>query len=83
MGSRELDRAEQVENQSQFIAIMTSYGQSFLLPDIAIFKQNLEALETLNSKWKLYHKVSLFVLIEVVQLQHFLRFPIRRFFETV
>lgn len=57
LGSRELDRTEQVENQAQFIAIMTYYGQSFLLPDIAIFKQNLEALENLNSKWKLYQKV--------------------------
>lgn len=56
-GSRDLDRVEQVDNQPQFIAIMTSYGQSFLLPDIAIFKQNLEALESLHSKWKLYHKV--------------------------
>ncbi|KAK4015373.1 exportin-6 [Daphnia magna] len=55
-GSRELDRAEQMDNRPQFIAIMTSYGQSFLLPDITIFKQNLEALESLQSKWKLYHK---------------------------
>ena len=56
-GSRELDRTEQVENKPQFMAIMTAYGQSFLLPDISIFKQNLEALESLQSKWKLYHKV--------------------------
>lgn len=56
-GSRELDRTEQVDNQPQFVAVMTSYGQSFLLPDIAIFKQNLEALQSLHSKWKLYHKV--------------------------
>ncbi|XP_057374347.1 exportin-6-like [Daphnia carinata] len=55
-GSPELDRAEQMDNQPQFIAIMTSFGQSFLLPDITIFKQNLEALESLQSKWKLYHK---------------------------
>jgi hypothetical protein len=37
---------------------MHAFGQSFLQPDIAIFKQNLEALETLNSKWKLYQKVN-------------------------
>lgn len=58
-GSRELDRSEPVENQGQFITMMNAYGLSFLLPDIAIFKQNLEALESLQSKWKLYHKVSL------------------------
>lgn len=57
-GSRDLDRAEQMDNRPQFIAIMTSYGQSFLMPDITIFKQNLEALDNLQSKWKLYHKVS-------------------------
>lgn len=47
---------EQVENQSQFTSIMQAFGQSFLQPDIAIFRQNLQALENLNSKWKLYHK---------------------------
>ncbi|XP_015764483.1 PREDICTED: exportin-6-like [Acropora digitifera] len=45
-----------VENQPQFITIMQAFGQSFLQPDIAIFKQNLEALENLNSKCKLYQK---------------------------
>ena len=33
-------------------------GQSFLQSDIHVFRQNLESLETLNTKWKLYHKVS-------------------------
>ncbi|CAH3162738.1 unnamed protein product [Porites lobata] len=45
-----------VENQPQFTAIMQAFGQSFLQPDITIFKQNLEALENLNSKLKLYQK---------------------------
>ena len=49
--------ADEVENEGQFISIMQSFGQSFLQPDISIFKQNLETLESLNSKWKLYHKV--------------------------
>ncbi|XP_071106408.1 exportin-6-like [Haliotis cracherodii] len=49
-------QSEHVENGPQFTTIMQSYGQSFLQPDIAIFKQNLESLESLNSKWKLYHK---------------------------
>ena len=34
-----------------------AYGHSFLQPDIAVFRQNLAALEQLNAKWKLYHKV--------------------------
>ena len=37
---------------------MQAFGQSFLQPDIALFKMNLEALENLNAKWKLYQKVS-------------------------
>ena len=52
------DGCEPVENQAQLLAILSAYGQSFLLPDIGIFKQNLEALDGLQSKWKLYHKVS-------------------------
>lgn len=55
-GSPGSKAAETVENQSQFISIMTAYGQSFMLPDINIFQQNLAALDTLHSKWKLYHK---------------------------
>lgn len=47
---------ENVENQQQFIDIMQAFGQSFLQPDIAIFKQTLQTLQDLNSKWKLYHK---------------------------
>lgn len=35
-----------------------AFGQSFLQPDIHLFKQNLFYLETLNTKQKLYHKVS-------------------------
>lgn len=48
---------ETVENQPQFTAIMQAFGQSFLQPDITVFKQNLEALENLNSKCKLYQKL--------------------------
>ncbi|XP_048575902.1 exportin-6 isoform X2 [Nematostella vectensis] len=47
---------EQVENQSQFVSMLQAFGQSFLQPDITIFRQNLEALENLNSKCKLYQK---------------------------
>lgn len=38
---------------------MQAFGQSFLQPDIHLFKQNLFYLETLNTKQKLYHKVGL------------------------
>uniref|UniRef100_A0A3Q1HEJ9 Importin N-terminal domain-containing protein n=1 Tax=Anabas testudineus TaxID=64144 RepID=A0A3Q1HEJ9_ANATE len=47
---------ETMENEAQFIAAMQAFGQSFLQPDIHIFKQNLSYLESLNSKHKLYHR---------------------------
>ncbi|XP_058012882.1 exportin-6 isoform X2 [Ahaetulla prasina] len=47
---------EQMENGAQFTAVMQAFGQSFLQPDIHLFKQNLFYLETLNTKQKLYHK---------------------------
>ncbi|KAM8779604.1 exportin-6 [Rhynchonycteris naso] len=47
---------EQMENEPQFSAVMQAFGQSFLQPDIHLFKQNLFYLETLNTKQKLYHK---------------------------
>lgn len=47
---------EPVENEHQFTAIMQAFGHSFLQPDISIFQQNLEALENLNRKCKLYYK---------------------------
>uniref|UniRef100_A0A3P8WA05 Exportin 6 n=1 Tax=Cynoglossus semilaevis TaxID=244447 RepID=A0A3P8WA05_CYNSE len=47
---------ETMENEAQFTAAMQAFGQSFLQPDIHIFKQNLSYLELLNSKHKLYHR---------------------------
>ncbi|TRY56086.1 hypothetical protein DNTS_017930 [Danionella cerebrum] len=47
---------EPMENQGQFTAAMQAFGQSFLQPDIHIFKQNLSYLELLNTKHKLYHR---------------------------
>ncbi|XP_055948034.1 exportin-6-like isoform X2 [Argiope bruennichi] len=47
---------EKIENEQHFTKIMEAYGQSFLQPDIVLFKQNLISLETLNNKWKLYYK---------------------------
>ncbi|KAK7112089.1 exportin-6-like [Littorina saxatilis] len=45
-----------VEHFAELSSIFQAYGQSFLQPDIAIFRQNLESLEALNYKWKLYGK---------------------------
>uniref|UniRef100_A0A8C2XSS3 Exportin 6 n=1 Tax=Cyclopterus lumpus TaxID=8103 RepID=A0A8C2XSS3_CYCLU len=45
-----------MENEAQFTAAMQAFGQSFLQPDIHIFKQNICYLESLNSKHKLYHR---------------------------
>ncbi|KAL0993693.1 hypothetical protein UPYG_G00111800 [Umbra pygmaea] len=47
---------EAMENEAHFSAAMQAFGQSFLQPDIHIFKQNLSYLESLNSKHKLYHR---------------------------
>lgn len=44
------------ENQGQFAKMMEAFGQTFTQTDIAVFKQNLESLEDLNSKCKLYQK---------------------------
>ncbi|XP_040355641.2 exportin-6 [Ixodes scapularis] len=49
-------RQEEVRHQDQFGRVMQAYGQSFLQPDINLFRQNLEGLEALNRKWRLYHK---------------------------
>ena len=52
-----MPNADQVLHKVHFMAILTAFGQSFMQPDIMVFKQNLAALEQLNDKWKLYHKV--------------------------
>jgi len=51
------DSNDPIENEVEFFNIMESFGHSFLQEDIAVFKQNLVALETLNSKHKLYSKI--------------------------
>jgi len=47
---------EEVANREIFLKAMGAFGQSFLQQDIAVFRQNMEALESLNLKWKLYSK---------------------------
>uniref|UniRef100_T1HB63 Exportin-1/Importin-beta-like domain-containing protein n=1 Tax=Rhodnius prolixus TaxID=13249 RepID=T1HB63_RHOPR len=45
-----------LEHGDQLAAILTAFGQSLTQTDISIFSQNLQALESINHKWKLYHK---------------------------
>ena len=47
----------QMLHRAHFMAILQAFGQSFMQPDITVFKQNLITLEELNEKWKLYQKV--------------------------
>ena len=44
------------ENQGQFVKMMEAFGQTFTQEDITVFKENLQSLEDLNSKRKLYQK---------------------------
>ncbi|KAF6027108.1 XPO6 [Bugula neritina] len=48
--------SEPLSHQPEFIAILHAFGQSFLQSDISVFRHNLEALEKLHKKWKLYQK---------------------------
>ena len=45
-----------LQNAEAFVQIMNIFAQSFLQNDITVFKQNLNALEILNSRLRLYHK---------------------------
>lgn len=47
---------EVLENADAFINIMNIFAQSFRMNDITVFKQNLDALEVLNTRLKLYQK---------------------------
>lgn len=47
---------DEVANAEVFMKSMRTFGQSFLQPDIAVFRQNVESLESLNRRWKLYSK---------------------------
>lgn len=46
------------QQPSQMLAVLQVFGQALLQPDINTFRTSLAALEDLNTKWKLYHKVS-------------------------
>ena len=45
-----------VENKEAFLGVMKVFGHSFCQTDITIFRQNVFALEQLNSKWRLYSR---------------------------
>lgn len=49
-------KSEILHNADAFIQIMNIFAQSFLQNDISVFKQNLNALEILNTRLRLYQK---------------------------
>ena len=49
---------EEILHQPEFLGILQAFGQSFLQPDVTLFQQNIKALIEVNSRWKLFHKVS-------------------------
>lgn len=51
------DQVGVLSHKDEFLAIMQAFGQAFLQPDITVFRNNLEALKSLNQKQKLYEKV--------------------------
>lgn len=51
------------QQPAQLLAVLQVFGQSLLQPDINTFRTSLAALEDLNSKWKLYHKVCILFLV--------------------
>lgn len=55
-------------------AALTALGRSLLDTDIEVFRLGIETLDTLNAKWKLYHKVC----VQIVYLK-FIVFIIRLF----
>ncbi|XP_061716228.1 exportin-6 [Cydia pomonella] len=47
---------EEEERLQQFRGALSALGRALLQPDIELLRININALETLNTKWKLYHK---------------------------
>lgn len=52
-------------SESYVCFVWQAFGQSFLQPDIHIFKQNLSYLEILNTKHKLYHRVRYALIVRI------------------
>ncbi|XP_011308703.1 exportin-6 [Fopius arisanus] len=47
---------ENVEHKEELVAILEAFGQALLQSDVNIFRQSLQSLEALNSRWRLYQK---------------------------
>lgn len=50
------EREEIVENKEELVAILEIFGQALLQPDVNIFRQSLQSLEQLNTRWRLYQR---------------------------
>ena len=50
------DGDEPVEHKDELVAILEAFGQALLQPDVNIFRQSLQSLEQLNSRWRLYQR---------------------------
>lgn len=50
------DGNENVEHKEELVAILEVFGQALLQPDINIFRQSLQSLEQLNTRWRLYQR---------------------------
>ena len=61
-------KQEVLQNGDAFVHIMNVFAQSFLQNDITVFKQNLDALEILNTKLRLYQKE----IFKQTMIKHFL-----------
>ncbi|CAG9863214.1 unnamed protein product [Phyllotreta striolata] len=48
---------EHPQKPEQLLAVLQVFGQALLQEDLNVFHLSLAALEELNSKWKLYHKM--------------------------
>ncbi|XP_028138810.1 exportin-6 [Diabrotica virgifera virgifera] len=48
---------EHPQKPEQLLAVLQVFGQALLQQDMNIFRISLAALEDLNTKWKLYHKI--------------------------
>ncbi|KAF2355389.1 hypothetical protein FHG87_013857, partial [Trinorchestia longiramus] len=52
---------EEVQHGEHLTRILQAFGQSFMQTDIAVFRQNLAALQLLNTKFRLYSKIDYFL----------------------
>ncbi|KAH0561394.1 hypothetical protein KQX54_016533 [Cotesia glomerata] len=50
------EREEIVENKEELVAILEIFGQALLQLDVNIFRQSLQSLEQLNTRWRLYQR---------------------------